>query len=729
MIGLRHSAVGFALSIALGASVSCSAPAREGGGAGAEDTSAPVDVAEDTARDTAHAGTEGDAEVSDSEPTDATDGGDVPVVDDIADDPRDSDDVRVPDGEVPTDDVEAEGPNLDVSDGDVPDVHDANPDECPVAVPTSWEPTSGEEWAAGACIGHVVPPPDVSVLGGDGAVRVVVDAAPDGTCACAPGMCVELEPYPEARTERVTLTLEVSGRFPVGVAASSPSYGFAAWGDLADETWTVFGPDARVRVAVRPFPSATQDETIATFGLISWPFFTALDEPPYPEGLMPVTTGGLVRPGLFASEFRIERREPGHGGVDCAWGPRRYLAIGTEVAPFCGNGVVDEHEICDPALDTGIYGCSLTCRPDDTGYECGAEGCPSICDSLECEDPGPCARSECVRAARACVVEPMSEGEACEVDGLHGWCDNGACNTDPTECAPCGPSARWYDGACRPTEREATYFVRPGLGGRDAGAWHSFALATYLFEVPDGFSFERGEFAIQYRSAPYEADWVPSPGFFDYSVFDQPRSEDWRIGRIGFPHASSDDFPRSVWFGINPALLFYFPVVGGETYIRRARISEAGLDLCSIGVAHDGGWASCPTRVGDEWCGDACVNTRINDQHCGDCGVSCGENEVCERGQCVPLPILRQLAPGHMEGCDPGYWGHDCAAACPGLEESGVSCWGRGECHDGLWGNGVCYCRWYERHGIHCEFSCSDGIRNGLEFNIDCGGGVCAPCE
>ena len=35
-------------------------------------------------------------------------------------------------------------------------------------------------------------------------------------------------------------------------------------------------------------------------------------------------------------------------------------------------------------------------------------------------------------------------------------------------------------------------------------------------------------------------------------------------------------------------------------------------------------------------CGDACVNTDKDSQNCGECGNSCGAEEMCKKGVCVP---------------------------------------------------------------------------------------------
>ena len=70
------------------------------------------------------------------------------------------------------------------------------------------------------------------------------------------------------------------------------------------------------------------------------------------------------------------------------------------------------------------------------------------------------------------------------------------------------------------------------------------------------------------------------------------------------------------------------------------------------------------------------------------------------------------------ETCDDGYYGPSCEAC--------QTCASGGVCNEGLGGDGNCTCA-PGFHGTLCEFSCGDGMQNGDETAIDCGG-ACSSC-
>jgi hypothetical protein len=99
-------------------------------------------------------------------------------------------------------------------------------------------------------------------------------------------------------------------------------------------------------------------------------------------------------------------------------------------------------------------------------------------------------------------------------------------------------------------------------------------------------------------------------------------------------------------------------------------------------------------------CGDRCVDTQLDRAHCGGCDQACPEEEVCSLGgcglecvggttRCGDACVDAMVNPEHCGGCD---------KPCP-----------TGTCD-----NGVC--------------ACSNGAHDGSESDVDCGGGVCAPC-
>jgi hypothetical protein len=133
--------------------------------------------------------------------------------------------------------------------------------------------------------------------------------------------------------------------------------------------------------------------------------------------------------------------------------------------------------------------------------------------------------------------------------------------------------------------------------------------------------------------------------------------------------------------------------VEGAIDVRRIRVSEPGLGVCEVGVQVDNEWETCMEETYMEWCGTTCADLRSNPYHCGECGDFWGDDDHggwCEGGERVPDPQLTLLAPDHMDGCEPGYFGRDCAFPCPGLLEAGTACSGRGVCDDGPLGGACC---------------------------------------
>ena len=95
-----------------------------------------------------------------------------------------------------------------------------------------------------------------------------------------------------------------------------------------------------------------------------------------------------------------------------------------------------------------------------------------------------------------------------------------------------------------------------------------------------------------------------------------------------------------------------------------------------------------PCLPGQISCGGTCVSTATDVNHCGGCNLSCGQGQACVNGLCAGGPTL-----------------------CSG---------------NGTFTNGFCVCN-TGFSGPNCEIpppppSCTDGIKNGLEGDVDCGG-------
>lgn len=124
----------------------------------------------------------------------------------------------------------------------------------------------------------------------------------------------------------------------------------------------------------------------------------------------------------------------------------------------------------------------------------------------------------------------------------------------------------------------------------------------------------------------------------------------------------------------------------------------------------DGGECVLSCASGQQVCGDQCVDTATDGDHCGDCGVTCGDREICVDGGCESV-------------CDDGF--SDCDGQCFDLDRDPDHCGACGEscaagqaCEDG-----------------QCQASCSDGLDNcsgscrNLTSDPDHCGQCGSPCE
>ncbi len=135
-------------------------------------------------------------------------------------------------------------------------------------------------------------------------------------------------------------------------------------------------------------------------------------------------------------------------------------------------------------------------------------------------------------------------------------------------------------------------------------------------------------------------------------------------------------------------------------------------DSCAAGVVQNvfkGAGAPCSTTAFDGWCQldpesgvPACVVCRED----ADCS---GTTPKCERGQCVP------------DHCTDGVRDLD----EPSLDCGGVDC---APCLDGKPCNAASDCASGVCMGLVCQApECNDGVKNGVETALDCGG-FCSPC-
>lgn len=146
----------------------------------------------------------------------------------------------------------------------------------------------------------------------------------------------------------------------------------------------------------------------------------------------------------------------------------------------------------------------------------------------------------------------------------------------------------------------------------------------------------------------------------------------------------------------------------------------------AAGIGGSAGASELPT------CNDALLNGDESDVDCGGAvcspcadGGGCRVGEDCESGLCDEgICYLAGMAPcfdGELDGDETDV---DCGGPlCPPCAE-GAICVGPNDCV-----TGECSCPTGECPPFVCTVpECQDGIRNGEESDVDCGGSSCPPC-
>lgn len=131
-------------------------------------------------------------------------------------------------------------------------------------------------------------------------------------------------------------------------------------------------------------------------------------------------------------------------------------------------------------------------------------------------------------------------------------------------------------------------------------------------------------------------------------------------------------------------------------------------------VCHNGK-CECHGSKPDE-CSGKCVNLKSDKQNCGDCGKVCSQDEVCHNGKCVSGNNNKKstCTDGKKNGLETDI---DCGGpTCPPCTY-GKNCKNSTDCSSGVCAIGYCQAP-----------SCIDGVKNGNETGVDCGG-TCPPCK
>ncbi len=146
---------------------------------------------------------------------------------------------------------------------------------------------------------------------------------------------------------------------------------------------------------------------------------------------------------------------------------------------------------------------------------------------------------------------------------------------------------------------------------------------------------------------------------------------------------------------------------------------DCSSGICTSGICQAPATASCTDAVKngtetDVDCGGSCTADCANGKTCsvaGDCSSG-----ICTSGICQ-APATASCTDGVKNGTETDV---DCGGSCTANCANGKLCAGAGDCISGICTSGVCQ--------APATASCTDGVKNGTETDVDCGGSCTADC-
>ncbi|MEM6292135.1 MAG: hypothetical protein AAGA54_12745 [Myxococcota bacterium] len=338
----------------------------------------------------------------------------------------------------------------------------------------------------------------------------------------------------------------------------------------------------------------------------------------------------------------------------------------------CDSGVCEGGTCAEPSCDDGVQ------NGDETGLDCGGDTCEGCPPGGGCDGPEDCASGVC------------NEDGTCAPPA----CDDGVQNGDETDL-DCGGSC---GSTCEPGEGCTLFLDCVQLVCDEAT--NTCADPTCSDGAANG-----NETDVDCGGPDCPA--CDEPGFCNGP--DDCQSMLCDDGQCVAPECN-DEMQNGTETGVD---------CGGEC----APCDDG--DGCSIdddcvSLNCDEGTCVAPT------CDDGIQNQGESDVDCGgpncdacDDGETCNEPADCDSGTCTPLGIC--VSPGCTDGVQNGdETDVDCGGGTCGPCDDGETCEENADCL-----SEVCI----EMGNVCAAPSCDDGITNGNETDIDCGGPDCDACD